>query len=114
MSAPRIIGTISNQTVNDQATITPFINVAIVDDANQIDTITVRLSDPASGTFTNLGGNSRYNADTGVYVDTGTYASITANLDALVFVPGAGHAGRERPTTFTIIGNQYRCGQRDR
>lgn len=104
IQAPTISGTIPNQTVTDESTTDPFGTVAIADpNADQVETVTVTESNPANGTLSDPAGGS-YNATTGVYRVSGAPATVTADLDALVFAPTAGQvaAGGTVTTEFTI------------
>jgi hypothetical protein len=86
---PTITGTLAHETVNDNATIDPLAGVTIADaNANQIETVTITLSSVANGTVPDS--NALIDGSTfknGVYTVTGTAAAVTADLDALVFVP---------------------------
>ena len=101
---PTISGAAAGQTVTDQTTIKPFSALVITDpNANQTEALSVKLSNAANGTLTNLGGGS-YNAMTGVYTVSGSAAQVTAAVDGLVFNPTARQVpvGQTVTTTFTI------------
>ena len=66
-AGPAISGTVADQSVTNQTSVTPFAGVVISDHAEQTETVTVTLSGPGSGTLTNPGGNGSYDAATGVY-----------------------------------------------
>ena len=100
-AGPAIGGTEANQTVSDQSTIRPFANVQITDDPNQIETVTVTLSDPADGSLSGSV-NVSYDADTDTYTMTGPITQVTADLQALVFTPAQGLSSQSVTTTFTI------------
>ena len=74
------------QTVDDNATITPFTGVSITDTDTASQTVTVTLSHPSYGSLSNLGGGT-YAAATGTYTATDTNANVTSDLDGLVFTP---------------------------
>jgi len=94
--APTITGTKSGQPTT--GTIQPFSSVTIGDlNFAPSETTTVTLSNPANGTLSNLGGFTA-TGTAGVYRDTGSAATVTAALDALIFTP----AGTAATTTFTI------------
>jgi hypothetical protein len=102
--APTISGTEAGQAISDRTTITPFYRVTI-GDANfgQTETVTVKLLSPANGTLTGLDGGS-YNPVTGIFTDTGSAATVTNAVDALLFTPTAGQVapGQTVTTQFTI------------
>ena len=103
--APVIGGTKPAQAVTDETTISPFANVSIGDvDAGQTETVTITLSDHASGALSN-GGGGNYNSSTGVYSVTGTDAAVTAAVDGLSFTPTAHQVapGASVTTTFAIF-----------
>ncbi|HXP09981.1 MAG TPA: DUF4214 domain-containing protein, partial [Acidobacteriaceae bacterium] len=103
--APLVItGPVSCQQTTDEETVTPFAHVVVADsDLGQTETITVTLSQPANGMLTNLGTGS-YDSATGVYMDIGTAAGVSAALNSLAFVPTPGEvaAGQTVTTQFTI------------
>ena len=104
---PAIAGTAS-QSGADSQTYTPFSGVQITDSDNpdQLQNVTVTLSDPANGVLSNLDGGY-YDPATGVYVISGTQASVTAALDSLVFTPTVGQValGSSVTTDFAIAVN---------
>ena len=89
LQPPTITGTLAHQTVNDNATVDPFVRVSVTDlNVGQTETVTVTLSNGANGTLSDpnaLTDGSTYKS--GVYTVTGTAAAVTADLDALVFIP---------------------------
>ena len=88
--APSITGAIANQAAS--GSISPFSSVVIGDpDGRLTETVSVKLTDPAGGTLSNLG-NGSYNAATGVYTTVGTASATTANLDQVVFTPASAGA----------------------
>jgi hypothetical protein len=96
---PTITGTIAEQATTDQATIKPFSKVTIGDqNPGQTESVIVTLSSALNGTLSHLG-NGSYNTTTGIYTDTGPAATVTSDLDNLVFTPTA---GQTVTTTFTI------------
>ena len=100
--APVISGTAAKQAVTDAATIDPFFAATINDPKiGQTETVTVTLSNAASGTLLNLSGG---NFTDGVYTVTGTAAQVTTALDGLVFQPTDHQVppGQTVTTTFTI------------
>ena len=102
--APAISNTVANQAVPDQGSISPFAAVVIADaNAGQTESVTVTLSAPANGTLTNLG-RGTYDPVAAIFADTGSAASVTADLDALVFVPTQNQValGQTVTTGFTI------------
>jgi autotransporter passenger strand-loop-strand repeat protein/uncharacterized repeat protein (TIGR03803 family) len=99
-----ITGAVAGQSTTDQATITPFGGVTILDvNPAQTDTLTVTLSSAGNGELSNLGGGS-YDAATGIYTVSGTAAAVTSALDGLVFTPTFQQvaAGQTVTTTFTL------------
>ncbi|MBL8757486.1 MAG: hypothetical protein JNK35_03535, partial [Phycisphaerae bacterium] len=105
--APSITGASAGQTVNDNATISPFSAVTIGDaDASQTLTISVSLDTAAKGVFTgaSLTASGFVDAGGGVYTFTGTAAQATTAIRALVFDPTDNRVPvtTTETTTFTI------------
>ncbi len=101
---PTIGGTQAGQRTTDIVAITPFAAVVIADaNFGQTETITVTLSSPANGTLSNLSTGS-YNPTTGVYTFSGSAASATTALHAILFTPTPHQlaAGGNVVTGFTI------------
>ena len=99
---PAVTGTLANQSVSDAATITPFSAVAVTDpNPSQTLTVTVALTQPANGI---LAGGGAYDPAKGVYTISGNAATVTAVLDALVFMPTRNEAtpGQSVTTGFAI------------
>lgn len=104
--APAIGGFTAGQSVNDNATISPFADATISDpDVGQTFTVTVTLDDAAKGVLTNLGSFSHSGG--GVYQATGLASAAAAEsaLRALVFDPAANRVapGATETTTFTVV-----------
>jgi plastocyanin len=102
---PTISGTVSGQTVNDNATIDPFAHVQIGDlNADQTETVRIQFIG-ANGTLTDPNAASDHSViRSGSYKVTGTAAQVSADLDALVFTPTAHQVapGNTVTTDFTI------------
>ena len=102
---PTISGTHANQSVNDNATITPFSAVTVADaNFGQAETVSITftgadgaLSDPNSASDHSTIGSGSYKV-------TGAAAQVTADLDNLVFTPTAHQVapGHTVTTGFTI------------
>ena len=101
VAGPAIGGTIGNQTITAQSTITPFASVTVADDDSQVETVTVTLSNASDGSLSNLG-NGSYDPDAGVYTTTGSAAAVATDLQGLIFTPTTGVPGQTLITTFTI------------
>jgi hypothetical protein len=105
--APTITGAVAGQTVNDNATVSPFSGVTIGDSDQpaQSLTVTVALDTAAKGTFTTLNGFT--DAGGGSYTFTGTADDATTAIRGLVFAPAdnRGLPGTTETTTFTITVN---------
>ena len=95
VAGPAIGGATADQQVTDHTTITPFTGVTVADDASQIETVTVTLSNALDGSLSNLGTGS-YDPDAGVYTTTGSASDVTADLQGLVFMPAPRNSGPER------------------
>ncbi len=103
VAGPAISDTATGPTVFAQAsTITPFTAVSIADDGSQTESVTVTLSNPTNGQLSHLGTNGSYNPGTGVYTDNGTAATVSTDLQGLVFTPAAGTPGVGVTTSFSI------------
>ncbi|HMB11314.1 putative Ig domain-containing protein [Saliniramus sp.] len=103
--APVIGGFTAGQSVDDNATISPFTGATISDpDTGQPLTVTVTLDNAAKGVLTNLG--SFTDQGGGVYQATGfaNAAAAQSALRALVFDPAANRVapGGTETTTFTV------------
>ena len=102
--SPTISNTVASQVATDQTAIAPFAGVVIGEfNAEQTETLTVVVSAPGNGILTNLGSGS-YDANSGLFSDSGSAADVTAELDGLVFTPTPGLAGIGQTVTtrFTI------------
>ena len=87
---PTIVGTVANQAVNDNATISPFSGVTISDPdvSSEPATITVTLDHAANGQFTAASTTGwTVNVAAGTYSFSGTRAQAEAALEGLVFAP---------------------------
>ncbi len=101
---PQIVGTVSGQQANVAQPVTPFAGVSVVDPNNdQIETLTIAVSSPTTGAFSNLGSGS-YNAGTGIYSISGSAATVTSAIQGLMFTPAQGlsSSGGSLTVTFTI------------
>ena len=99
---PAIAGTLANQGVSDAASLMPFSAVVVTDpSSSQTLSVTVALTQPVNGV---LAGGGTYDPAKGVYTVSGNAASVTAALDALVFMPTRDEAapGQSVTTGFTI------------
>ncbi|MFN8817007.1 MAG: DUF4347 domain-containing protein, partial [bacterium] len=109
--APTITGTTAGQSVNDTATLQPFSGVTIgdVDHPSQTLTVTLQVSDSAQGTFSSasLATSGFVALGGGNFSFSGTAASATAAIRALVFQPTANRVavGNTETTAFTINAN---------
>jgi len=103
-----ITGTVAGQTVDDNATISPFTGVTITYNGTpaQSLTTTVTLDTAAKGAFTSasLSASGFSAAGPGTYTFTGTDADATTAIHQLVFAPTANRVprGSTETTTFTI------------
>jgi large repetitive protein len=103
-ATPAIGGGSAGQVVNDNSTSTPFSAVTITDsDMDDTQALSVTLDAAAKGTLSTLSGGT-YDADTGVYIFSGTTAAAQAAIQALVFTPTANRVAPDstETTTFTI------------
>jgi hypothetical protein len=90
------------QTINDNATVQPFILTTVTDPDSPPQTETATLSyTGANGTFTTLGG---FTGSAGSYSMTGTAAQVQAALRGLTFVPTRNQvpAGQSVTTNFSV------------
>lgn len=101
---PVITQTTSNLGVPSDNASTLFAGLTVTDpDAGHIDTLTVTMSNPAGGAFSNLSGGS-YDASTGSYTFIGSALQVSAALQALVFMPAAPASGFVASTTdFSVV-----------
>ena len=102
---PTISGTVENQhglTTTSEAPVHPFAGVTISDpNTAATDTLTITLSN--GGTTGTLSGSGLSGGTNGVYtLAAAAAATITSELDALVFTPKAGAPGSSTTTTFTL------------
>ncbi len=106
----QIIGATPGQTTSDQTPIAAFGNVVITDaQVGALDTVTVTMSDPADGTFSDalggtINGGTFTVSGTPVSSDGGFVREVTTALDELVFTPTRGQVplGESVTTGFTI------------
>ena len=101
---PVITGAKGGLAVSDRGTLSPVTGVSIRDvDFGQTEAVTITLSNRTNGTLSNLNGGS-YDGKAGVFSITGSDATVTAAVDALVFTPRAhqGAPGATVTTAFTI------------
>ena len=100
--APTITVTTAAHSTSADAAVAPFAGVSIADsNSGATDTLTITLSGAgATGTLTGTGlsgGNG------GIYtLAAASPATITSELDALVFTPSAGAPGSSTTTSFTL------------
>jgi hypothetical protein len=106
MSTISVTGTTAGQVTSDRRPIDPFSGVVVSDSGvDQADTLTVTESAAADGAFSDpdaaIDGSTLGN---GVWTVTGSAAGVTADLEALVFIPTVGQAplGQSVTTGFTI------------
>jgi autotransporter passenger strand-loop-strand repeat protein len=102
--APTITGTVAGQKTASEASVTPFSGVTIADqNGNAIDTLTITVGGGGGTLADGVGFNGlATTATTGIYTLSGTAASITSELDALVFTPTAGAPNTSSISTFTL------------
>ena len=101
--SPTISGAVLSQSTVSETAIKPFAGITIADtNLGTTDTVTI-VPSGAGGTLTDGTGFAGLvlNAD-GSYSLAGSAATITAELNALVFKPAAGAAGTVSTTTFAI------------
>ena len=98
-TAPVITGTSAGQTVNDNATISPFSTITVNDADGDNVSATITLDDNAKGL---LSGNGL--TGTGPYAITSTTAAdLQAKLRALSFNPTDNRTTTTETTTFTVV-----------
>ncbi|NVK86133.1 MAG: DUF4347 domain-containing protein, partial [Cytophagia bacterium] len=99
-SAPVIGGTSAGQTVNDNATISPFSAITVTDGDGDNVSATITLDAAAKGTLSGTG----LTADGGgVYsISSTTVADLQSKLRALVFTPTQNRSATSETTTFTV------------
>jgi hypothetical protein len=102
--SPAIAGTVTGQSVDDNATIAPFASVTVADSdfPAQALQVAVSLDDAAKGQFSTLNGFA--DAGAGTYTFTGIATAATAAIRGLVFTPAANRTpvGGTETATFTI------------
>ncbi|WP_210254935.1 VWD domain-containing protein, partial [Methylocapsa sp. S129] len=96
-AAPTITGTVAGQTATPENPIAAFSGVTIADaNANATDTLTITIGG-WGGALSGAGV-----ASNGVYTLTGSAATVTSALDAVLFTPTAGAPGANLTSTFTL------------
>ena len=100
---PSITGTVPNQGVPNQTPSNPFATVTEVDpNVNATDTVTVTMSAPGNGTFSNLSGAVPTPRPASTRVTRHPKRRQSAALDALVFTPIAQPNADVTTTGFAI------------
>ena len=93
---------VAGQSTVADASIDPFSGVVITDpNFGAIDTLTITLTG-AGGTLMDGVGFAGLTSLSGVYTLTGSAATITSELDALIFKPTAGGPNTSSSTGFTL------------
>jgi P pilus assembly chaperone PapD len=101
-TAPVLAGAKSSS-ITDTQTIKPFATMTVSDpDKNAVETVTVKLDDPAKGSFTTLGGF--ISQGSGVYTYNGRPSSAQSALRKMVFDPTDGRLakGETELAQFTV------------
>ena len=100
--APSIGGTVAGQTTTSEAPVHPFAGVTISDpNAGASDTLTITLSN--NGATGTLSGSGLSGGTNGVYtLAAASAATLSSELQQLVFTPTAGAPGSNTTTTFTL------------
>ena len=100
--APTIGGTVAGQTTTSEAPVHPFAGVTISDpNAGASDTLTITLSN--NGATGTLSGSGLSGGTNGVYtLAAASAATLSSELQQLVFTPTAGAPGSNTTTTFTL------------
>ncbi|MEW6359822.1 MAG: Ig-like domain-containing protein [Planctomycetota bacterium] len=100
--APSIGGTVADQGVNDNATVSPFSTVTITDPDSAAVTVTVTLDNAAQGDFTTLSGFTAIGG--GVYTYSGSPGDAQAAIRGMVYDPTDNRVAPEltETTTFTV------------
>ncbi|WP_170153050.1 AIDA repeat-containing protein, partial [Roseiarcus fermentans] len=101
--APAIGGIAASQSVSDTGTFALFQSASVREAAAAM-TLTVQMSSPNDGAFSDSAGGD-INATTGVYTVTGSPDQVTSALDDLAFTPTAGQTafGDFVRTQFQIV-----------
>ena len=101
--APTITVTDADRDHHPDAAVKPFAGVTVADsNVGATDTLTITLSN-AGATGTLSGSTALTNDGGGVYtLAAAAPATISSELDALVFTPAAGAPGSSTTTTFTL------------
>ena len=103
--APVITGTQAGQATTDAAAIHPFSAVQVTDvDVGKLDTVTIVVSQPQNGELEHLGSGS-YDSLKGIFTDSGNAATLTKDVQGLVFQPTAHEVapGQNVTTNFALI-----------